>query len=471
MYLKKFNIFLLLMLAIFTSSMANTLVYDMKTRPKAADVFIKIVTDKNTAFVGEALTVSYQLYSRVKIMEPEVTRNVIFTNCYVKAFAAERKIWTEKINGIAYQVLIVQKYVIVPLKAGMLTLPELKLQLSLTLPPVADDFFEQEQIVSRMVETKLTQLSIANLLPIDKTKYFAKAVGSEFKVSESYKADSNVLKVKIIIYGAGNLKSIEPPIPVLQPGFTIFDQQTLFNDTISNNELHGNFEYSYQIISKYKGKFTIKPNELYAFDPKEEKYYLLKTTGYEWNVKIGNLMPITKSIAQSNSRKGIMYNKLDPLLNKNNKLFVKSPWFIVMMVISLLLLTLGKVCSSTLIKRDHFPILYAYKNAHKKAKADLKTLESKITNRDEITFIKALERVFVHYLTARLKINPNKFSLATIVKNQTFISLEESLKNQSVSLLNELQRMRFSESQLIQTNKIDHLQIVKSLILKLQQHT
>ena len=429
-------------LSMFVSAKENSSMVNSKAVLKGEDVFIKMVVAKNEVFVGEAFTLSYQLFSKVNVIKPENIEQLSFTDCEVRLIERSTKIWKESINGDNYQVLQLASYNLVPLKHGKIVFPRLNLAVKLTLPPVEDDFFEQERIITKTVQSQVGEVNVVPLPPLAMPKKFAKAVG-KFEVSTLYQPNGETLKVTIISNGTGSLRAFTIDLPTIPPGLTKFDQSVQAADTVINSTLRGTYRFSCQINSGYKGSFIIPNQELYFFNPHEKKYVKFVIPSYEWEVKRGKPLPagLKKRDAIQN-RSNLNYSKIAKPNKFRDRFFINSSIFWSVLILSIGLLIVGKFVSVYRYKRYQNPVAFRYRQAFKNSETRLKQLPNTEGIIDDY-FLRELNMIFCNYVADRLGISILEFSVEKLKHNQKFLNLNQQLKEQMVDAIQIFDHYRF----------------------------
>jgi len=434
------------------------------------DVFIKLVIAKKRVFVGEAFTLSYQLYSKVRIMKPDLLGQLTFTDCEARLIEEPPKTWTKKLNGEDYQVLQLASYVIIPLRHGRFMPPAIKIAVKLTLPPAEDDFFEQERELTRTITSQAIELSVIPLPPLSASKKFARTVG-QFEVKTSYNPNGQTLGISIIVRGTGSLRSFTISPIKIPAGLTQFDKPGIASDTIISGKLLGRYYFFAEINSKYKGRFIIPGQVLYYFDPLENKYEEFVIDGYQWDVKKGEPLPAHfKAALAKNLPPKIFYHKITKTNHFEDKLFNFSAFFWVLIISSIGLLITGKLLSYGKLKKQQSPA-FLNKRAYKNAQTRLKQLIKTNNTSDQDFFLRQLNAIFSSYCSDRFGILPGEFSLNKLKENQEFFKLDKILRERIVDLVQTLHHYRFNSNQDSFLERAVLIEHISEITKKIEQNT
>ncbi|HEY4185419.1 MAG TPA: BatD family protein [Polyangia bacterium] len=249
--------------------------------PEAADggSFIRLVTDKQKAYVGEAIAATWFLYmnqphdkydTQVEpTMEGFWTEDVTLPNRRGGMVLNE-----ELVQGRRYQVGPAMKKVLFPLHAGRLTVTPMEAQLSRV------DFFGTA-MRSQHVRSAPT---IIEVLPLPKegqpTNFDAANVGTftlARRVDRTQVAVGDAVTLTVDIGGHGNIRKVAlPPSPKLD-GWKTYDPRVQIN-VDPGNGVEGTKTAEILLLPERPGTFTIPGQTLDFFDPASGRYEQAITT-------------------------------------------------------------------------------------------------------------------------------------------------------------------------------------------------
>jgi hypothetical protein len=265
---------------------------DSRSRTPDADaVYIKAELDRNTAYPGQQVTLSYKLYTRISVTGIQMRDNPPLTGFWVENLEVEKSARGERqvINGKDYQVVTIKKQALFATTTGKLKIPSSTFAISAVL---GGDFFgvfsRSETLYRKAPETFLE----VKPLPVEgRPPGFSNAVGS-FKLTadidktEATTGDAVALHVKL--EGQGNLKMIPdislPPIP----DFTVYSSKRA--DAIrpsQEDQIGGDTTWEYVIVPKAPGSQTIPSLSFSYFNAAQNKYETTTTPARTLNVARG----------------------------------------------------------------------------------------------------------------------------------------------------------------------------------------
>lgn len=288
------------------------------------DLFIRVTVDKNSVHVGEQVTASYKLYARVP-MNVSISKLPSLNGFWTQDFIMPRgpmKPAEEVINGKKYQVFTLKKSALFPQQAGTLELDPAEAEgvarvvqkiqqpnpaggffddpffqsafgsLMMSDPFFNDDFFGRMAYKDIKVHLKSVPVKI-NVTPLPEDKKpagFGNAVG-QFTVSGSIDKDQlttdDVLNLKLVITGSGNLKLIEAPKPVLPNGLTTFEPQIIDTITGRTTTISGSKIITYNITPNNPGDYEIPAIPFSYFDPQINQYVTTQVGPFKVHIKKG----------------------------------------------------------------------------------------------------------------------------------------------------------------------------------------
>lgn len=257
-------------------------------------IFLKAQPSKRSVFVNEQVNVSYKLYFRINVRNPEFVQLPETVGFWVEEFPIEKNIpiRQETVNGIQYNVAEIKKMALFPTKAGELTVSPMRLKVDVVMQQrrrdpfnLFDDFFDSPfgRVVPKQFSTNSIKIKVKPLPEQGKPADFSGLVG-DFRLSANLDKASvpanEALTFKVRISGSGNLKVLNE-IPLDIPSsFEVFDPKIKNNINRSGTYLAESKEFEYVMIPRVPGEFKIKPIKISYFDPFQKMYKTLRTREY-----------------------------------------------------------------------------------------------------------------------------------------------------------------------------------------------
>ena len=327
------------------------------------NLFMRATADKTKVHVGEQITVTYKLYTRIP-MNAGISKlpslNGFWTQDFEIAKGGNVKPIEEVVDGKTYQVFTVKKSALFPQQEGTLTLDPAEaegvahiMQRVRQHDPFADMFADDpffRQAISQMmqdpfgdmfgtsykdvpVKMKSTPIKITVLpLPEEgKPENFGNAVGNftiDGRADKTSLTTDDVITYTLKINGSGNLKLIQAPILNLPNGLSTYDPNILDTITSRTTTISGSKIITYAISANVPGDYELPPIPFSYYNPQTGTYSTLHTKPIKIQVEKGkNYNP---TLAQKNHLSDIHPIVSSPLkkLVANSKpiLFTKGYW-------------------------------------------------------------------------------------------------------------------------------------------------
>jgi hypothetical protein len=304
--------------------------------PDAEAVFIKTELDRQTAYLGQQVTLFYKLYTQVSVTGYQLRDNPPPTGFWVEDFEIDKSPRGERqvINGREYQVFTIKKQALFATTTGKLKIPSSTLAIS----AVTGGFFlNRTETLFR--KTPEIFLEVKPLPAEGRPAGFSNAVGS-FKltadIDKTQAAAGEAVSLRIKLEGQGNLKMIPdislPPIP----DFTVYSSKRA--DAIRpspEDQIGGDKSWEYVIVPKAPGRQTIPSLSFSYFNAARSKYETITTPALTLDVVRGTdrsaaFPGLSDSVKQDLIRRGndisFIKQSTGSLENRDTPPY-RNPWF------------------------------------------------------------------------------------------------------------------------------------------------
>ena len=267
----------------------------VKNSAESADnsFFIVGEIDRNKAYLGEQITLTYKLYKNANIsIEPFQLPE--FPGFWVEELYTPQRVQYRNvtIKGVKYQVANLGQVALFPIPSEKHVIPSLKVKVQVEMrkqkrrkDPFFDPFFnsfftETKTKVLRSKETKIEIQSFPEPRPFD----FSGAVGS-FKILSQ--TDRDTAKVNegftftISMKGTGNLGLFSLPEIKFPEELEAFPPTDKFEKDTFRDDLTGTQSWEYILIPRTAGNLTIPRIQMSYFDPKVGRWQRTQTDPIE----------------------------------------------------------------------------------------------------------------------------------------------------------------------------------------------
>ncbi len=268
----------------------------------AKNLFIRATIDKNIVYLGEQVTVTYKLYTRLNIAsQMSVDKLPQYQGFWAEELETARNISfsREVIDGQQYNVGLLKRAALFPNQAGKLEVTPFELTIPIQVQKkknpnnVWDDFFGdpfgRAEIVEYQAKSNTLRVEVMPLPENNKPGSFKGAVGKfDFSATlDKQKTKTNEpINLKFDISGTGNIKLLELPPFELPNGFEKYDPKV--DEQINRaGKISGTKKAEYLLIPRVAGTREIPPIEFSYFDPEKRSYQTISSKSFSVSIEQG----------------------------------------------------------------------------------------------------------------------------------------------------------------------------------------
>lgn len=398
----------------------------------ADNLFIKASADKRKVYLGEQVTVTYKLYTRLNIAsQMSVSKIPQYHGFWAEELETSRNILfsTEVVNGKQFRVGVLKKVALFPSQTGELSVTPFELDVPVLVQKKKksnnffDDFFNDPfgrgQTVDYDAKSNTLKIDVVPLPSEGKPASFDGVVGN-FSMNSSLdknrtKTDEPV-SLKIDIKGSGNIKLIDVPEVKLPPGLDKYEPK-VSEQIERTGRISGKKTIEYLIVPRTPGEKEIPPVAFSFFNPDKKSYVTLRSEPYTINVKQGERIsePDVSGLNKEDVKllsEDIRYIKTSgDDLTKKSELLIFRPGFWAAVGVPLFAL-IGLVAFKKRDERLTADVqLLRYRKAQKVAKNRLKIAQSLMVNKQDVEFYTELSAALFGYLEDKLHIPKSEFTV------------------------------------------------------------
>jgi len=262
------------------------------------ELFLSIDVDKTRAYVGEQITITYKIFTRVNMSIQNVE------------FPKHSGFWSEElfvpqqvdfkdvvVEGVSYKSATLYRIALFPTKSGRLELTPMTINCSIVVKSKSNNLFNDpffgsfgNQTVPKVLRTKQTVINVREF-PGEIPDGFTGAVG-DFRITDSIVPNNvkanNAVTYKVQFKGTGNIDVFSLPeiqfpqnIEVFPP--TIKTEKEPFRDQIT-----GTITKEYILIPRKTGRYTIPEIRIPYFNPKVREWRSTSTQPLTISVEPGD---------------------------------------------------------------------------------------------------------------------------------------------------------------------------------------
>ncbi|HVU56016.1 MAG TPA: BatD family protein [Puia sp.] len=274
-------------------------------------LFLKVLVDKTTCYVGEPIVATYKLYSRLA-SESKVTKHPSLNgfSVYDMVDPNSDASSVERLNGKAYTVHVIRKTQLIPLQPGTIDLDPVEVENTVhfvkgtkqqdqrhSSNPMKD-FYDQlndenlgpEVDESVTLDTKPVTITVKPLPEENKPAVYTGAVGS-FTIQTSL-ANRNIsaqdeATLHVVVRGKGNLPVVTAPSIAWPAGVEAFDPTAKEDINKMVAPMSGAKSFDYVFTPRDPGHYVIPAVSFPYFDPITQSYKTASSEPIDFQVMAG----------------------------------------------------------------------------------------------------------------------------------------------------------------------------------------
>lgn len=430
----------------------------------AENLFIKAAVDKQRAYKGEQITVTYKLYTRLDIAaQMSVSKLPAYQGFWAEELETSPNIsfTTEVIDGKQFRVGVLKRAALFPTQSGELSITPFELKVPILVKKkrrtgsLFDDFFDDPFFSSRetyeyTAKSNSVKITALELPSSNIPSSFSGAVG-EFSINAKVdKTEVNVnepISLKVEINGIGNLSLVKIPEIKLPSGYEKYEPKV--SDQISRtNKVSGKKIIEYLLVPRLSGKSAIAPIEFSFFNPTTKSYVTLVTTSFNINVLRGDGTADISYLPKEEIKilgDDIRFIKTEiGSLEKQEELllFKKGFWAAVgLPLFALIGLITWKKRSDRLSGNVK---LLRYQRAVKMARTRLKTAKGLIAENNQSAFYDEISKALFGYLEDKLQIPKADLTLESVLEKLRQKNVKEETLSTLKNCIEKCELVRFA---------------------------
>ena len=248
------------------------------------DLFIRATADAKEAYQNEQITIEYRLFFRPGI---QLRHSRLASAWDANGFwreeldVASRPVpRTEEIDGQTYRTIVLKRVAVFPTRTGSLQVDPLTIE---TEAHASHRSSRDPTLQSRYEPVTLSSEALTlttRPLPDSPPTAFDGAVG-DFTLTTDVSTDSvavgEAVTIRATIGGTGNLATLQPPPLETPPAFERYDPTVTTDIHRGRDEIRGSKTFTYTVVARKSGTFTLPPIAFAYFDPDAATYRTLRS--------------------------------------------------------------------------------------------------------------------------------------------------------------------------------------------------
>ena len=254
-------------------------------------IFVLARADHERAYVGQQVTVSYDLFYRIQPHNVSFNKLPTFVGFWTEDLfiAQQLESHQEMRGGVSYNVAPLRRVALFPTSAGTHAVGTLAV--SCDIPQqrsrrrgVLDDFFAGDPFFGRsrsvLLQSEELQIEVLPLPEQGRPAEFTGAVG-RFQLSVEAQptqvAVGDPVTLRVLVEGEGNMAAVQPLQVDAAADVKIYDPKVEEEERITNGVYGGWRLFEYILIPEQGGTLNIPPLRFAYFDPHQARYELLES--------------------------------------------------------------------------------------------------------------------------------------------------------------------------------------------------
>lgn len=447
---------------------SNKAIEQNNPKPFKADgrVFVRTFVSKRKAYLGEPIVLVQKLYSKENIANITDFKEPSYSGFWKESIdIGQLQLTKETLNGEAYHVVLLQKYILFPQKVGKLSLGSFEIDAVIRLIKTRPARDQMEQM---MYGNKVRYYADENLnlkspmvyvtvkdYPAGKPKDFNGLVGDFELIAHVDKTElpaNDALNLKIKIKGKGNITLLEIPKPNFPPDFEVYDPKISQKSNTESTGMSGSKTFEYLIIPRNEGDFEIPSISFSFFNPRTERYETLSSENFKIKVGKGNGIAFTDVNSSSVNRDEIKYLGKDIHYIKTETSELKEigahqfnslGHFLFLIISPFIALGFIIFYKRNAKKRSNTSHM-RNKKATKVARKRLKKAKTLLSTQDRNVFYEEISRVLWGYIGDKFNISLSELSMDTAREHLIKKEVDLSIVDEIIDILNQCEYSRYA---------------------------
>jgi hypothetical protein len=266
------------------------------------NLFIKAYADKERVRLGEQLTVTFRLFTRLSVAGYDLAKAPTFEGFWSEDFDMPKQpaASNETLNGKQYRVLTMKKTALFATQAGQLKIAPLEVRCSVQMQSKRrsndpfdsffnDPFFQQVQTVNMNFKSNPLTITV-DPIPANAPSGFSGAIGRfTFSASADKKRvkAGDAITLKLAVSGTGNIKLVTIPKPQLPADIESYEPKIAEDVKRDGSAIHGTKTAEYLLIPRNQGQRAVEPMVFSYFDLERREYVSLRSPRFEFTIEPG----------------------------------------------------------------------------------------------------------------------------------------------------------------------------------------
>lgn len=431
----------------------------------AKNVFITAEANKSRALLGEQITVTYKLYTKLNISSPQITKLPQYQGFWAEETDQQQTISFDvgMYKGERYRVAAIKRVALFPTKTGTLSVTPFELNIPVIVKKrrtgndVFDDFFNDSffgrtETVEYLAKSNTLKVEVEPLPSSGVPASFNGAVGNyNFKaeIDKNRVSTNESITLRLTVSGSGNIKLLKVPEPQLPSGFEKYDPK-IYDNVNKGLVISGQKIAEYLIVPRTPGDKEIPPIQFSYFNPSTKKYVTASAQAFKISVTkgTGQYEPTAGSYAKEDVKllnEEIRFIKTSDFdLERRQEISLIKPWFWISLVLPLAALFTAIGVRKRQDKLYGNIQLMKYQKAEKAARQRLKLAKRALDENKLAEFYSELSLALYGYLEDKFSIQKSEFTLEKALEKLNHKNVGDDLIERVKAISEKCEFVRFA---------------------------
>jgi hypothetical protein len=432
----------------------------------AQNVFIVAEANKTKTLLGEQITVTYKLYTKLNISSPQITKLPSYEGFWAEEIGPIQNINFDigMYKGERYRVAKIKQVALFPSKTGSLSVTPFELNIPVIIKKKRqsnnsvfdeffnDSFFSRTETVEFKAKSNTIKVEVEPLPGGAPTSYNGAVGNFNFKaeIDKNNVSTNESVTLRLTVNGSGNIKLLKVPEIQLPGGLEKYEPKSIDNVNSSGGTISGQKIVDYLLVPRSAGEKEIPPIEFTYFNPQSRKYVTLKSQPIKINVKqgIGGSEVATQGFSKEDVKflnEDIRYIKTSNLnLEQRQEIALIKPWFWASLLVPFLALVGLVSFKKRQDKLSGNVQLLRYQKADKAARRRLKQSKAALDVNKISEFYSELSFALFGYLEDKLGIQKSEFTLEGAINKLTVENVKPDLIERVKHIAEKCEYVRFA---------------------------
>jgi len=444
-------------------------------------LFIRAVADQTNVYQGQQILLTYRLYTRVGIVDSRLDKLPDLTGFWsqdVKDNQQQAQWRVETYKSQKYNVADVRQSILFAEHSGNIKIDPFEMTFIARVPApsrdIMDQFFGSYKDVKYNTKSAAVVIHVKPLPETGKPAGFTGAVGNFTMRTDLDKTElraNESLTYKVKVTGTGNIKLLKDLTVNFPPDFEKYDPKITDTITETGRGVSGTRLYSFLVIPRHQGDYTIDPLQFSYFNPATGRYVVLSGKSFKVKVNKGtaesNVTAFSAAAKEDVKEldKDIRYIKTgDAGLSSIGQHFYGSIWYYLLLASGPLACVAAFVYRNQERRNNSDIVKLKSRKAGKVAARHLASAEKQLGNRND--FYEAIFKGLYGYLSDKLSISVAELSRETIVSGLAMRNIDPELTRQLLETLDQCEMARYSPVTSMSEQEV--LQKAKNIINRIE---